>query len=326
MKCIVVGAGLSGATAAHLLHSNGHDVEIFETRKRIGGNCYDESYNDIMIHHFGPHAFHTNDSLIWKFINKFDDFLDIKLVVKARVQSGHIIDIPFNHNSQKIVGKWNDKEIIKNIFIPYSEKQWGIPWNKIPKNITSRLKIRRDSNVDLYHLDKYQGIPRYGYTHLISNMLDGCKVHTSCRHDAWKKYRADLMIYTGSIDEYYQYSYGPLSYRSLNITFQESNKTPYMQLNECNDISYTRTIDHSYWNYNKCKKTILTKEYPEDFSIHNQCTERFYPKPHISQDLYNKYKQIPSSKTVFLGRLGTYKYLNMDVCIKQVMKKIQKFI
>jgi UDP-galactopyranose mutase len=322
-KAIIVGAGLSAATAATILVKNGYSVEVFETRPHIAGNCYDSEIKGVRVHNYGPHGFHTDDDRVWKFVNNYDTFNSFRLRVNARLSNGNVINIPYNLNTQDIVGEWSPDKIINELFIPYSEKHWGCKWEELPSSITARVPKKRQDRVGDYHLDKYQGVPKSGYTQWIKNMFEGCKVHTGCSPNEWKKHKADIVIYTGSIDAYYDYEYGPLEYRSLRFEFFESEKTKYHQLNECN-TSYkrTRTIDHSHWYDQKISKTVCSKEYPEEYNKDIVTTDRFYPKCFRSQKTYNKYKSIPTN-TVFLGRLGTYKYLDMDDCIKQVFTKLK---
>ena len=326
MKAVIVGAGLSSAVAATILKSKGHSVEVFETRPHIAGNCYDSDIKGIKVHNYGPHAFHTDDEWVWNFVNKYDTFINFKLQVKSRIQDGRVINIPYNLLTQSLVGDWDSIKIVNEIFIPYSEKHWGSKWEDLPKSFTSRLPEKRNDTSPYYHLDKFQGLPRSGYTSWITNMFQDCKVNLDCNSNDWKKANYDILIYTGSIDSYYDYCFGHLNYRSLKFEFFEGVKTEINQLNECNTINnWTRTIDHSHWYLKNSNKSIFSKEFSCEFNILDLSSERFYPEPHKSQDLYLKYKQIPT-KTIFLGRLGTYKYLDMDDCIKQVFTLLNKVI
>lgn len=318
MKAILVGAGLSSAVACTILKQLGFEVMVFETRPHIAGNCYDSDIKGIKVHNYGPHAFHTEDDWVWNFANKYDEFNSFQLEVTARLQDGRLINIPYNNRTTDTVETWDSERIIREIFIPYSEKHWGDKWENLPKSFTSRLPQKREDNSLSYHLDKYQGIPKSGYSKWISNMFDGCEVNLGCDAKDWKKYNCDLLIYTGSIDSYFDYCFGNLNYRSLKFNFFEGAKTKFHQLNECNTINpWTRTIDHSHWYNQKVTKSIFSREYSENFNILNCETDRFYPEPHKSQETYNKYKELKTN-TIFLGRLGTYKYLDMDDCIKQV--------
>jgi UDP-galactopyranose mutase len=323
MKAIIVGAGLSAGVASTILKDRGYQVEVFETRPHIAGNCYDSEIKGIKVHNYGPHGFHTNDDWVWEFANKYDEFNNFHLQVNARLSSGEVINIPYNLDTQDLVGEWTPEQIVNQLFVPYSEKHWGCKWEDLPSSITSRVPKRREDRNPNYHLDKYQGVPKSGYTQWITNMFDGCKVHLGCKPDDWKKYKSDILIYTGSIDSYYDYVYGALEYRSLRFEFFESERTSYHQLNECNfQHDWTRTIDHSHWYNQHVMKTVCSREYSEEFDTSILTTDRFYPKPHKSQSIYKKYKAI-NNDAVFLGRLGTYKYLDMDDCIKQAFIKLK---
>lgn len=327
MKINIVGAGLAAATSAAILKEKGfRNINVFESRPHIAGNCYDSNIKGIKVHNYGPHGFHTNDKWVWDFVNKYDKFNNRKLQVTSRLQDGKFINIPFNRLTKDKVGDWDSDRIIQEIFIPYSEKHWGCSWDELPKSITSRVPTIRDDDCLDYHLDKFQGIPSSGYTELINNMFEGCNVYLGCKEDEWKKHKADLLIYTGSIDSYYDYEHGALSYRSLRFEYFEDTVKDFHQLNECNyDNKWTRTIDHSHWYESSVSKTVLSREYSEEYSSTNPVSDRFYPKPFESNEIYKKYKSIPTN-TIFLGRLGTYKYLDMDDCIKQAFKFLNEAI
>ena len=325
MKVTIVGAGLAAATAAAFLKEKGHDIQVFECRPHIAGNCFDSSIKGIQVHNYGPHVFHTDQQYVWDFVNKYTSFNDFKASVVARLRNGIIIPVPFNLDSQDIVGEWSSEEILEQLFVDYSEKHWGIPFDKLPKSISGRVPTKRNDRNPYYHTDEFQGVPIGGFTQFITNMFDGCKVHLGCAPDEWKKYPYDLLIYTGSIDEYYDYCYGPLSYRSLRFEISEEPKSKWMQVNECNkNAKWTRAVDHSHWYGQDVKKSIFTREFPEEFNLNDPTTDRFYPKPFESQEVYNKYKELPKDNVIFLGRLGTYKYLDMDDCIKQALTILKK--
>lgn len=326
MEVTVVGAGLAAGTAAATLKEKGHTIQVFECRPHIAGNCFDSSIKGIQVHNYGPHAFHTDQQYVWDFVNKYADFNNFKHTVIARLRDDKVIPIPYNLASQDIVGDWSSEEILEQLFVDYSEKHWGIPFDKLPKSISGRVPKKRNDRNPYYHTDEFQGVPIGGYTQFITNMFDGCEVHLGCDPDEWKKYPYDLLIYTGSIDQYYDYCYGPLAYRSLRFEIFEDQRTPWVQLNECNkSVKHTRTVDHSHWYDQDVKKSVFTREFSEEFSLDNPTTDRFYPKPFESQEVYNKYKELPKDNVIFLGRLGTYKYLDMDDCIKQALTILKKY-
>ena len=225
-KAIIVGAGLSGSTSAALLKSAGYDVEIFEKRGHLGGNCFDEFVNGICVHKYGPHGFHTNKERVWNFLNKFTKFNKVSLRVQAETSEG-VIPIPFNKNSCRIIGEKTPEEIRDLIFVDYSEKMWGLSWKDIPRGITNRLPVIRESFDDRYHLDKYQGIPVKGYTEMFKSMLEGITVHIGTSNKDWENRPYDILVYTGKIDEYYDYKFGKLGYRSLRFEQFSSKKKRY---------------------------------------------------------------------------------------------------
>lgn len=329
MNIVIVGCGLSGCIAARLLTDIGHDVTIYETREHIAGNCYDTKVSNILTHKYGPHIFHTNDEDIYNFFSRYTEWIDFKLRPIGNTSLGKI-PLPYHDvGCQNYIGKTlSQEEIIKYIFKDYSEKQWGLPFCKIPKTITNRVpETKNDINPTWFQGQKYQCIPKYGYTKMFKNMIESINVVLNCKPNEWKQQKADRIIYTGKIDEYFNYKYGKLSYRSLHFENKiSSEKMPYFIQNECNNINkYTRVYDHSYFNIDNLNHTIITKEYPK------QCEDGdipFYPIPWgVNQALYTKYEQLAKKENnvFFIGRLATYKYLDMWMAAKQVFSKLKKF-
>ena len=177
MKANIIGCGLSGITSAIILKQKGYDVEIFDSRDHIGGNCYDHKINNITVHQYGPHIFHTNDDEVWSFLNQYTTFNNYVHRARANTKLG-LISIPYSKlTEQQLKIKLIDSEIQDLIFKDYSERHWGIKWKDLPSSISSRVPTRRDNFDDRYFTDKYQGIPSSGYTYMITNMLDGIKVN-----------------------------------------------------------------------------------------------------------------------------------------------------
>ena len=324
MKAVVVGGGLSGTVAATLLQEKGYDVEIFEQRAHIAGNCYDKKIEGVRVHQYGPHGFHTNNEEVWNFLNRYTKFNNVCLEVKANTSEG-VIPIPYGPAAQKIIGHKTPEEIIKLIFKDYSEKMWGVPWEKLPPSITNRVPKMRDDPSLCFHIDKYQGIPEDGYTVMFENILNNIKVNLNCAAEEWRKQKFDLLVYTGKIDEYFNYCYGSLEYRSLFIQFETGRRRPdIFQLNECNKKSWTRSVDHSHWHSQKTENTVISKEYPCE---HTKQNVPFYPKQFGNNvKLYKKYKKLAHGQknVIFTGRLATYKYLDMDTAVGQAMQKLKK--
>tara|TARA_Y100000592_G_C5458014_1_gene312418 strand:+ start:59 stop:1036 length:978 start_codon:yes stop_codon:yes gene_type:complete len=323
MKAVIVGCGLSGITSAILLKEKGYDVEIFDTRHHIGGNCYDKKVEGVMVHQYGPHGFHTNNEKVWKFLNKYSKFNDVCLRVIGNTADG-LIPLPYSPASEKIIGSKTPEQLKELIFKDYSEKMWGIPWDKFPKSISGRVPTKRDDPSLCFHLDKYQGIPENGYTSMFNNMTQSIKVNLGCDPQEYKKQKYDLLIYTGKVDDYFNYKYGWLEYRSLKIQFETAQKRhDIFQLNECNKKPWTRSVDHSHWHKQDVIQTVISREYPCE---HTKNNIPFYPKPFgNNQEKYKKYKKIADTLTnvIFVGRLATYKYLDMDDAIAQVFTKLK---
>jgi UDP-galactopyranose mutase len=324
MKAVIAGCGLSGIIAAILLKEKGYDVEVFDTRYHIGGNCYDKKIEGVMVHQYGPHGFHTNNEKVWSFLNRYSKFNDVCLEVKANTKEG-TISLPYSPAVEKQIGYKTPEQIKDLIFKDYSEKMWGIPWEELPKSISSRVPNKRDDPSSCFHLDKYQGIPVDGYTVMFNNMLEGIKVNLNCDPQEYKKQKCDLLVYTGKIDEFFNYKYDWLEYRSLKIQFETAAKRKdIFQLNECNSHNaWTRSVDHSHWHRQNVVQTVISKEYPCE---HTKNNIPFYPKPfNDNNKKYKKYKKIADSlnNVIFIGRLATYKYLDMDDAIAQVFNKIK---
>lgn len=352
---LVVGAGISGATIANLLANNLNEkVLIIDKRNHIGGNCHDyKDKNGITIHSYGSHIFHTSDEKVWNYVNKFTEFNQYKHKVLAEINNIKT-PIPFNFNSlkdlfpkdfatkleKKILEKFKysskipilefqnqDDEDLKfiadfiyqNVFLNYTLKQWGFSPENLDKSVTSRVPvyISHDNN---YFQDKFQGIPKLGYTNLINKMLDNHNIEIRLNTD-FKDLKENFkrIFYTGSIDEFFNYEYGVLPYRSVKFKLEEYDKEFYQEnavINYPNTEKYTRIHEYKYYLQEKSQKTVIAKEYSENFELGKN--DRYYPIPRDeNNDLYSKYleKAKSYSNLYFLGRLGDYKYYDMDKAI-----------
>lgn len=329
MKINIVGCGLAGITSAVLLKEKGHNVKIFEKRNHIGGNCYDSKQLGINVHVYGPHIFHTDDEEVFQFLSKYTEWSELKYKPVGRTRIGDI-PLPYSKKTVEVLGReLSQDEIVEYIFKDYSEKQWGVPFEEIPKKITNRIPKTKDcDDPTWFEGQKYQCIPKNGYTKMFENMLDGIPVILN-DNNSWKEQECDLLIYTGKIDEYFDYVYGDLPYRSLRFEQTISDKR-YDNLiyNECNPSKkWTRTYDHSFLTpgYDK-KTTIITHEYPIKCERENI---PFYPIPWgEGLEIYKKYEELAKleKNVLFVGRLATYTYLDMWMAIRQVFNKLKPIL
>lgn len=344
---VIVGAGLTGSICAYELHKKGYKVIIIEKRNHIGGNCYTEKWlNDIDIHIYGPHIFFTNEKKIWDYMNHFDTFVPFINNVKAEYEDKEYT-LPFNLTTiQEVYGENKHinisnkeyeniedyainelgEELYEILIKGYTEKQWGLKCNEIPPEIIKRIPIRMNYD-DNYYDAKYQGIPLNGYTHIFNEMLRDVPIILNTNFkNIEKEIHYTNLIYTGSIDEFYDYCYGVLPYRSLdfahtirNGTYQTTAVRNYTKF----EIPYTRSIEHKHFLNKKNSQTVVSFEFPSNFDNAN---ERFYPiNTKINNTLYKKYYSLKTPQTYFLGRLGAYKYLNMSDAIKEAIAFCKKF-
>ena len=333
MKINIIGCGLSGVTAAILLREKGHDVEIFECRDHIAGNCFDKKNDDgVTVHEYGSHIFHTNDENVWAFLNRYTKFNDYQHRVRANTKEG-LISIPFSKKTAEQLGRDLDPlEIQELLFRDYSERHWGIPWEELPKSISGRVPNKRDNHDDRYFTDKYQGIPENGYTEMFKAMLEGFTVHLGVSKDEYKKHTCDLTVYTGKPDEYYDFEYGKLPYRSLIFEHKRVKQDKNMfswdlgsVINECNTKPFNRSMDSSVYLNETAEYTTITRDHPCE---HDETNEAIYPKTFgEGPDIFGKYKKLQKAdkNTIFLGRLATYKYLDMWMAVAQVQQHLKNF-
>ena len=357
---LVVGAGVSGATVANFL-SREHNVTVIDSSNSIAGNCFDyRDDNGIMIHKFGSHIFHTSNKEVWGFLSQYTGFNTYMHKVIGLVD-GNEVPIPFNFNTiQKIFPKTladsiekkllenykydtkipimdfmkqNDDElrflaeyIYENVFLHYTEKQWGKSPDEIDGAVTARVPVylSRDNR---YFQDCFQGIPLEGYTNMIENILDQpsitVKLKTSFKDIDHSEF--DKIFYTGPIDELMDYCFGPLPYRSVHFKFEEYDREYYQSnsvVNYPNNYDFTRIHEYKYYLNDRSDRTVIAKEYSEDFVPGKN--DRFYPIPTEENiALYNKYLEAAKKKYPnmnFLGRLGDYKYYDMDKAIARAFE------
>ena len=331
-KILIIGSGLTGSVLAYKHKSGGDIVTVIEKRNHIGGNVYTEDRNGICVHRYGAHIFHTSNEEVWEFVNKFVHFNDYRHQVKSN-HNGKLYSLPINMNTMtEFFGITDPNEITDDklekiysaLFYGYSSKQWNKPISEIDKDIFKRLPVRKTYNND-YFDDKYQGIPTEGYTKLIESLLNGCNVITNFKvYNTFDFSGYDIIYNTGPIDEFFDYCIGKLEYRSLSFVNEYyENKTfqDYAVINQADiEIPYTRIIEHKHFDYKGQKDTIITIEYPDDYNGEN---EPYYViNNERNNEIYKKYLQLSKSKfpnMFFCGRLGAYKYYDMDDAIMEAL-------
>ncbi len=347
---LITGAGFSGAIFAYEASKLGKKCLVIDKRNHIGGNCYTENVYDINIHKYGPHLFNTNSYDIWNYVNSFVPFISYQHKIKVCYR-GEFYSFPINLNTlyelfgyktpeeakqlqvEKIDNPKNLEEFalsqvgreLYEIFIKgFTEKQWGKPCVELPSNIVKRIPIRYNWN-DHYHDSKFCGIPIGGYTRIFEKLLDNIevKLNTSLEKD-WRRY-AKKLVYSGPIDELLDYKHGPLEYRSLRFETKTLDICDYQGIGQINytekEIPYTRIIEHKHFDGTTSKKTVVTWEYPEKWELGK---EPYYPvDDNKNNEIYKMYKkEIPDDISV-LGRMGSFKYLNMDACISMALKLVK---
>lgn len=353
---LVVGSGLFGSVFAHEAKKNGKKVLVIERRDCLGGNVYCEQKDGINIHKYGAHIFHTSYKYVWDYVNQFVQFNNYINSPVANYK-GELYNLPFNMNTfSKLWGIVTPKEAINKIneqrtvikgepqnleeqaislvgtdiyyklIKGYTEKQWGRSCKELPSFIIKRLPVRYtfDNN---YFNDRYQGIPIGGYNKLINALLDGVEVCTNVDYNkARKEYRniADKTIYTGPIDEYFNYQLGQLEYRGLHFEterLEEENHQGVAVMNYTDkDVPYTRIIEHKHFEFGNQPFTYITKEYSIVWRLGE---EAYYPvNNNKNQQLYRKYVALAKKEdnVIFGGRLAEYKYYDMDDVILSALK------
>ena len=371
---LIVGSGLFGATFAYKAKHAGKKVLVIDKRPHLGGNVYCENIEGINVHKYGAHIFHTNNKEVWNFVNSIVEFNRYTNCPMANYK-GELYNLPFNMNTfnrmwpevhtpaeaqvkideQKaeavaaldgrepqnleeqalcLVGK----DIFYKLIKEYTEKQWGRDCKDLPSFIIKRLPLRfiYDNN---YFNDRYQGIPIGGYTKIVEKMLDGIEVRLNTNYlDNREEFdaMADKIVYTGMIDQFYDYKLGVLEYRSVRFETEELPMENYQGNAVVNyterEVPYTRIIEHKHFEFGKQPTTIISREYSSEWK---KGDEPYYP---VNDDknsaLYAKYKALADAEphVVFGGRLGEYKYYDMDkviesalACVAVQMDKINQY-
>lgn len=358
---LIVGSGLYGSVFAHELTKQGKKCLVIDKRNHLGGNVYCENIEGINVHKYGAHIFHTNSKEIWDYVNSFVEFNRYTNSPLANYK-GELYNLPFNMNTfyqlwgtktpeeakKKIQEQINSQnkstptnleeqaislvgmDIYKKLIKGYTEKQWGRDCKDLPAFIIKRLPVRFTYNNNYFN-DKYQGIPIGGYNKLVNGLLDGIDTITNTdffENQSYYESIATNIVFTGRIDQFYNYQYGKLNYRSLHFENDIHNTDNYQGNAVVNytdkEIPYTRIIEHKHFEFGTQKKTVITKEYPQEW---DESKEPFYP---INDDknmkLLAKYKNLASTETnvIFGGRLAEYRYYDMHQVIASALRKVKK--
>jgi UDP-galactopyranose mutase len=356
---LIVGSGLYGSVFAHEANKRGKKCLIIDKRTHIGGNIFTENVEGINVHKYGAHIFHTSNKEIWEYVNSFVEFNRYTNSPIANY-NGKLYNLPFNMNTfhqlwgvktpdeaKAIIQQQIEKENIKNpqnleeqalslvgadiyhtLIKEYTEKQWGRKATELPAFIIRRLPVRFtfDNN---YFNDSYQGIPIGGYTKLIEKLIDGIDTKLGVdyllnRHSL--NLLADKVVYTGMIDEYYDYRFGTLEYRSLYFEHEVLN-TPNYQGNAVVNYTdaktpFTRIIEHKHFEFGASEKTVITREYPKEWTLKD---EPYYPvNDEKNNNIFKVYKELSRNekKVIFGGRLADYKYYDMHHVVGLALKKV----
>lgn len=359
----IVGSGLAGATAARLFAEDGKSVLVLEKRKQIGGNCYDyKNTAGITIHQYGPHIFHTHNQDVWRFLNRFTKFNHFQHRVLSYAE-GRLIPFPINRDTicevygidipvdqvQDFLGKEVHKASFNNppenfrdavvsqvgerlydlFFKNYTQKQWEKAPESLSPEIAARIPIRENRD-PRYFSDKYQGIPIHGYTQMISTMLDHPNISIQINSDYFaikEAIKSPLTVYTGQLDQFFDYKHGKLDYRSVIFDF-ETVETEFFQpaavVNYPNDYDFTRITEFKHMTGEKSKVSTLCYEYP---SAQGEPCYVVLDKENIkkrSAYLEEVAQLEATGKYLFIGRLAEYKYYNMDQVVAAVLTKLHQ--
>lgn len=357
----IVGTGLFGAVIAHEALKKGKRVLMIESRSHVGGNCYTEKMEGINVHKYGAHIFRTSDEAIWNYMRQFCTFNNFVNSPIANYK-GELFNMPFNMNTfnrlwgvrtpdeakakideQRIPceNPSNLEEHILSLAGPdiysklvkgYTEKQWGKKCTELPPSIMRRIPMRFifDNN---YFNDPFQGIPKGGYTTIIEKMIAGADVRVGVDYFDIKDEVdsvANLVVYTGPIDRYFNYCFGELEYRSLRFEHEVLETSNYQGVAVVNytdyETPYTRIIEHKHFEFGTQKKTVISREYPQKWE---KGIDPYYPmEDRSNRDRFEQYrmKSMTEKKVVFGGRLGEYRYYDMQDTIKSALAKAQEWL
>jgi UDP-galactopyranose mutase len=333
---LVVGAGFAGSVIARELANNNYNVTIIDRRNHIGGNAFDFINEEgIMQHMYGPHLFHTKNKGIFDYLSQYTEWIPYKHKVKAMLSNGNLVTLPANSATAQIVGKEN---IVDTFFRPYSEKMWGLKLEEIDPDIINRIRIREDDNEYYFPDDDFQVLPKEGYTHLFTALLDHSNINVKL-NTAFKKEMEDgfdHIFNSMPIDDYYSFCYGELPYRSIKFHSKKIDVNrlfPVSVVNFTHKEKYTRVTEWknipSHQNSKIALEPITTLTFEEPCCYKENNYERYYPVKDLAgknRELYKKYEAIENSKVTFIGRLGLYTYLDMDQVVNSSIITAKKFL
>ena len=358
---LIVGAGLYGAVFAHEMMKQGKTCLVIDKRDHIAGNIYCEKIEDINVHKYGAHIFHTSDKKIWEYINQFAEF-NHYINSPVAVYKDEIYNLPFNMNTfskmfgiktpaeakekiQNEIAELNitnpqnleeqalslaGKTVYEKLVKGYTEKQWGRDCKDLPAFIIKRLPLRftYDNN---YFNDRFQGIPMGGYTAIVEKMLDGADVLLETDYFEFRKEHPDIAektVYTGMVDQYFDYKYGVLEYRSVRFETELLETDNYQGNAVVNyterEVPYTRIIEHKHFEHGKQPVTVISREYPSEWKPGE---ESYYPVNDAkNEEIADKYRKLTEEEknVIFGGRLGEYRYYDMDKVIGAALKAVEK--
>ncbi|GAA6491799.1 UDP-galactopyranose mutase [Candidatus Bariatricus faecipullorum] len=358
---LIVGSGLYGSVFAYEAKKKGKKCLVIDKRPHIGGNVYCEEIEGINVHKYGAHIFHTSNKKIWEYINQFAEFNNY-INSPVAIYKDELYNMPFNMNTFSKM--WNiktpaeakemiakqvaetgitepknleeqglslvGKDVFEKLVKGYTEKQWGRDCKDLPAFIIKRLPVRftYDNN---YFNDRFQGIPMGGYTKIIEKMLDGVEVKTDTDYFEFIKENPDIAektLFTGMIDEYFGYKLGALEYRSVRFETEVLDTDNYQGNAVVNytarEVPYTRIIEHKHFEFGKQEKTVISREYSSEWKVG---MEPYYPVNNEQNNaLYEEYRKLAEQEknVLFGGRLGNYKYYDMDKVIEAALEMVEK--
>ena len=332
---LIVGAGFSGAVLARQLVDNDPNIyiDLIDERDHVGGNAYDyTNKHGIRIHKYGPHLFHTNNERVWNWISSYGEWVEYKHKVKALLNDGRYVTLPVNRETKEIVGEEN---VIKTFFAPYTYKMWGKTIEELDPGIMKRVPIRDDDNELYFPNDKFQFLPKDGYTAVFDEILSHKRISVSLSTSFENQMESAGYAHIFNampIDEYFNYKHGELPYRSIkfhNVDLPLKKVLPSPVVNFTHDGPYTRITEwknmaahgeNNQW-------TSLTYEEPCDYRDNNM--ERYYPVKDIAGDnkrTYKKYKEMVNPNMTFIGRCGMYAYIDMHQAINSSLQTATKYL